>query len=65
MDLPVLLAVLQAGEQQTIIGVANAPLPVEKIVSKADRFKKLKNKAENQRLHRALKWRYSVIYYFL
>jgi hypothetical protein len=41
-----------------MIGVANAPLPVVKMLSKADRFKELKNEDENQRLHRALKWRY-------
>jgi hypothetical protein len=42
-------------EQQMAIGVANAPLPVEQLITRVDRFKELKNKEENQRLHRALR----------
>jgi hypothetical protein len=42
------------GEQQTGIGVADAPLSVQQLVSRADRFNELKNKDENQRLHGTL-----------
>jgi hypothetical protein len=42
-------------EQQMAIGVAKAPLPVQQLITRVDRFKELKNKGENQRLHRALR----------
>jgi hypothetical protein len=41
-------------EQQSVTGVASAPLQVQQLVTRADRFKELRNKEENERLHRTL-----------
>jgi hypothetical protein len=57
VDQPTDLAYVQnssEGEQHTGIGVANAPISVQQLVSRADRFIELKNKDENQRLQRTL-----------
>jgi hypothetical protein len=57
VDQPPDLAAVQnrkEGEQFTVIGAADAPLPVQQLVTSADRFKELQNKVENRRLHKAL-----------
>jgi hypothetical protein len=42
------------GDQSRMTGVANAPLLVQQLVTRGDRFKELKNIQKNQRLHSAL-----------
>jgi Plant transposon protein len=56
-DQPADLAPVQnrmEGEQHTVFGVVNAPQQVQQLVTRADRFKELNNKEENQRLHRTI-----------